>query len=87
MSLGPSRLAGLSRKGALASGCDADMVVWDPQAEFRVDRETFFHRHHLTPYAGHLLKGIVRQTYLRGEKIYDQRRVIAEPRGRMLLRG
>ncbi|MGI8783681.1 MAG: allantoinase AllB [Acidobacteriota bacterium] len=87
MSLGPSRLAGLSRKGALAAGCDADLVVWDPQAEFRVDPETLFQRHKLTPYAGRRLKGIVRQTFLRGEKIYDQGLVIAEPHGKLLQRG
>ena len=87
MSAAPARLAGLeSRKGALAPGRDADLVVWDPDGETRVEPGTLHHRHPLTPYAGGLFAGAVRATYVRGTCVYDRGRFQPEPAGRILLR-
>lgn len=70
MSAGPSKLAGLcGQKGAIAPGCDADFVIWDPDEEFTVKPEALYHRHKLTPYAGQRLRGAVKRTYLRGSLI------------------
>jgi allantoinase len=70
MSRAPAQLAGLSiHKGALAVGYDADVVVWDPDAEFTVDASRLRQRHKLTPYAGRALKGVVHKTILRGEDL------------------
>jgi allantoinase len=72
MSLAPAALAAQSdRKGAIATGRDADLVVWDPDAEFVVDPCTLQQRHKLTPYAGMRLRGIVRKTFLRGRLVWD----------------
>ena len=50
---GPARLAGLlDRKGTLAPGRDADVVVWYPDEEFSVTSALLRHRHKVTPYAG-----------------------------------
>lgn len=84
----PARLVGLDkRKGAIAEGYDADMVVWNPGAAFRVEPQMIQHRHKLTPYAGQTLSGVVEQTYLRGEKIYDGGQFSEKPSGAMLRRG
>ncbi|HEY4742305.1 MAG TPA: allantoinase AllB, partial [Candidatus Acidoferrales bacterium] len=62
----PARLAGLeNRKGKIAEDFDADLVIWDPNAKFRVEPERLHQRHKLTPYAGRELYGIVAATYLR----------------------
>src|SRR5919112_1682796 len=83
----PAKLAGLAaRKGSIALGRDADFVVFDPDAEFRVTPETNEHRHKLTPYEGRELKGDVVATFLRGEKVYERGRFKETPSGELLLR-
>ena len=67
----PARLAGLSGcKGALAPGNDADLVVFDPDAEWTVTEADLHFRHKLSPYLGQKLRGRVLETWLRGESIY-----------------
>jgi allantoinase len=81
----PARRAGLdARKGSIAVGRDADLVVWDPDATFRVEPSAIHHRHTLTPYEGRTLHGVVHSTYLRGERVYDRGGFGAEPLGRVL---
>ena len=73
MCAGPARLAGLvSRKGTIAPGFDADLVIFADQERFRVDPKRIEHRHKLTPYAGRDLVGVVRATYLRGQRVFHQ---------------
>lgn len=84
----PSRLVGLDkRKGAIAAGYDADLVIWNPDETFRVEPSMIHHRHKLTPYAGQTLSGLVEATFLRGHKIYDNGRFSEKPLGVLLKRG
>ncbi len=84
---GPARLVGLEkRKGAIQAGCEADLVVWNPEGSFRVDAAKLHHRHKLTPYAGQELIGVVQATFLRGRKIYDRGQFSAKPMGALLKR-
>lgn len=84
----PARLAGLAhKKGTIAEGQDADLVIWDSDANFRVDPQKLQHRHKLTPYAGRELLGIVEATFLRGQKVYEKGAFSATPAGQVLLRG
>jgi len=87
MSAEPARLAGLERrKGAIAPGRDADLVVIDPDAEYLVNPASLFHRHKLSPYVGSMLAGVVEQTWLRGVKIYERGEIVGAARGHVLLR-
>ena len=68
----PAGLAGLTGKGRIAPGCDADVVVFDPEARFTVAPERLRQRHPVTPYAGMVLHGVVRQTFVRGMCVYEE---------------
>lgn len=83
----PAELVGLGRrKGALAAGFDADLVVLDFEAEFVVAGEGLWHRHKATPYEGRRLRGRVERTYLRGRKVFEAGRFVGGPGGQVLRR-
>ncbi|MEV8094672.1 allantoinase AllB [Kitasatospora sp. NPDC085879] len=70
MAAGPAALVGLiGTKGAIAPGHDADLVAFDPDADFAVHAEELHHRNPVTPYAGRTLTGAVRTTWLRGRVV------------------
>lgn len=86
MSREPARLVGLTgRRGAIAAGCDADLVVFDPEATFRVDPDQLHHRHRATPYEGRVLFGRVVATYLRGREVCGENGLSGSATGRAVL--
>ncbi|MEU6120126.1 allantoinase AllB [Streptomyces sp. NPDC047117] len=85
MAAAPAALVGLDRKGAIAPGRDADFAVVDPEATFTVDPAHLQHRNKITAYAGKTLHGVVRSTWLRGQKINDAGDLTA-PAGELLVR-
>ncbi|MFN8075832.1 MAG: allantoinase AllB [Kineosporiaceae bacterium] len=80
MSAAPAALAGLAgRKGAIAVGHDADLVVFAPDEPVHVTPSRLWHRQSSTPYAGRELRGAVRRTWLRGVPVD-----LTVPTGRLL---
>jgi len=72
MSARPAKLAGLEqRKGKLAAGFDADLVIWDPDEKFTIMPELIEHRHKLTPYSGMELFGKVVATCVGGTTVFE----------------
>ncbi|MFE2630834.1 allantoinase AllB [Streptomyces sp. NPDC059374] len=85
MSARTAGLAGLGHKGAIEAGRDADFAVLAPDAAFTVDPAALQHRNRVTAYAGRTLHGVVRATWLRGERVFDDGE-FTEPKGRLLTR-
>ncbi len=85
---GPARLAGLwGKKGALAAGFDADLVVWRPEEEFEVAGARLHHKHKVTPYAGRRLRGVIEATFVRGQRVFGDQGLVGRPAGRTVERG
>jgi allantoinase len=67
----PARRFGLLRKGNIAQGFDADLVLVDPQQSFVVRAAESESRQGYTPFEGMELTGKVMTTILRGNTVYD----------------
>lgn len=66
MSTAPAAFAGLSQKGLIEQGRDADLVVFAPNERFTVHASELLHKNPVTAYDGAELRGVVRRTFLRG---------------------
>jgi allantoinase len=87
MATAPAWLAGLAgRKGTIALSADADVVVFDPDAAWTVTPADLHFRHKLSPYLGAILRGRVRETWLRGECIYRDSKFSGAARGKEQVR-
>ncbi|MFE2417276.1 allantoinase AllB [Streptomyces hokutonensis] len=85
MSSRTARLAGLEQKGAIEAGRDADFAVLAPDETFTVDPAALQHRNRVTAYAGKTLSGVVKSTWLRGERIVLDGE-FTDPKGQLLTR-
>ncbi|HMU08401.1 MAG TPA: allantoinase AllB [Ferruginibacter sp.] len=75
-----------SRKGRLAVGYDADLLVWNPEERFEVRAEDILHRHNCSPYTGKQLCGTVQQTIVNGITVYQNKKIVNKNAGQWLLR-
>ncbi len=82
---GPTRLAGFEGvKGRIAAGHDADLVVFADDETQVVAGEGIHHKHKVTPYLGETLRGVVHATYLRGTRVAERGRLLANDLGGLL---
>ncbi|MDP9363012.1 MAG: dihydropyrimidinase [Chloroflexota bacterium] len=84
----PARIFGIyPRKGTVAIGSDADLVVWDPRAELTLTQSALHHAVDYTLYEGQSVRGMPRTVLLRGEVIVENREYVGQPgSGRFLHR-
>lgn len=86
MATRPAEFAGLSaRKGQIAVGLDADLVVFDDAANYEISAADILFRNKITPYEGKTVSGRVERTYLRGQQIFADGVVAETPTGRPIL--
>ena len=83
----PAKLIGLQNsKGKIARGFDADLIVLDEEKAFVVTKDIIHHKHKITPYLNEALFGVVEQTYLGGEKVYDNGVFINPSMGKLVFK-
>ena len=89
LSENPAKFLGLTQKGRIEKGFDADLVIWDPEADCVIEEKDIQHRHKITPYLSknlsHILRGQVIQTYVNGQKVFDNGAFVSLQKGRVLL--
>jgi dihydropyrimidinase len=85
----PARIFGLyPRKGTIAIGSDADLLIWDPEAEMTVTQSALHHAVDYTLYEGQHVRGLPRTVTLRGQVIAENGEFVGEVGGvRFLHRG
>lgn len=68
-----AKQVGLShKKGALRPGMDADICVFDDEGTFVVGREQMLFRNKVSPYQGREMRGVVKETWVRGSKVFER---------------
>jgi dihydropyrimidinase len=84
----PARIFGMyPRKGEIAAGSDADLVVWDPNAAYTVSAQTHHMRVDYSMFEGFQVRGNAKTVLSRGEVIVDGGQFLGKPgRGQYLKR-
>ncbi len=75
------------RKGMLKEGYDADIAVWNPDIDFKVEERTIGHKHKITPYRGMTLSGKIKATFVNGKLVYKNGIMLNRNCGEKILRG
>lgn len=76
----PARLFGLyPQKGAIAIGCDADLVVVDLDREWTLTADQLFYKNKHSAFVGCSFKGAVERTFVRGQTVYQSGQITVEP--------
>ncbi len=73
-------------KGKLATGYDADIVIWNPDEAFEVKAADILHRYDCSPYNGRQLTGTVQQTIVNGITVYQDKKIAQKNAGQWLLK-
>ena len=84
----PAKLYGLyPRKGVIAAGSDADIVVYDPRASHILSARDMVTKAGYTPFEGLRTEGGIAKVYLRGSLMVEDGRIVGGPEGQYLRRG
>ena len=83
----PAKMFGVwSRKGSLDVGKDADIVIYDPKADFTISAENQHHNCDYTPFEGFRTAGSVRDVFLSGVHAVQNGKLVETGRGRYIPR-
>jgi dihydropyrimidinase len=90
-STAPAKIFGMyGKKGTLAPGADADVVVWDPNKKFELSKKNLHMKVDYSPFEGHTVPGSASHVFSRGELIVQNDQWVAKKqkgRGQFIRRG
>ena len=72
MSYNPAKVLGLEDKGSVSEGMMADLVIFDPNKQYKIDKSTFASKGKNTPFDGYEVCGEVAYTLVDGKIVYDR---------------
>ena len=88
LSEAPAKLYGVfPRKGHIAEGADADIVVYDPQGESLITAKDQLANVDYAPYEGTKIAGHIAQVWLRGKLSVENGKLLGKPEGKYIPRG
>lgn len=76
----PANRFGLTQKGKIAIGMDADLVLIDPNNPYTLKSDDLEYRHKISPYINRKINAQVEMTFLRGHCIYSKQQGLSETR-------
>jgi allantoinase len=85
-SRGPAERFGMSNKGDLAVGYDADFCLLDDSVDYEVRAADSFSTQEYTPFEGFRMTARVTDTFLRGEAVFTDGMITGRPRGQYVRR-
>jgi len=79
---GPAKIFGMKGKGQVEAGFDADLVVVDMEKMFELKNEKLFTKCKWSPYAGSTFKGCPVMTFVNGELVYKNGKIVGKKVGK-----
>jgi allantoinase len=83
----PAQRYGLRQKGTIAEGYDADFALVDPNSSHVIHASDSESTQEYTPFEGFELTARVTDTFVRGNRVLADGKVVGEPQGKYLRRG
>jgi dihydroorotase len=79
----PTKIFRLPKKGAIKEGFDADIVLVDPKAKFRINPEKFLSKAKYSPFKGFQCVGRATYTIVNGTLVAERGKIVGPPAGKV----
>ncbi len=80
----PAERFRLKHKGKIEVGYDADLTLVDLASSETLTKEKLFYRHKQSPYLGQTFRGLIKQTLVRGQTVFQNGNIVSQPFGRLV---
>ena len=81
----PAEFIRQHKKGKLAIGFDADIVIWNPESIIKPNESDVLFKHKISPYIGKSMLGEVLETIVSGETVFKNNSIVKSHQGKWLI--